>query len=123
MIAEEIREAGLQLRASLQFTNSEAKENLPKFDLELSHEIFNQLFSDKLNQFSKTNELIVVPTWPISNLPLAVLIEKDPSQTNGNYSNQSWLGLQNITYLTAVADLNTPGKSERTTASVIFRLR
>ena len=76
MIAEEIREAGLQLRASLQFTNSEAKENLPKFDLELSHEIFNQLFSDKLNQFSKKNELIVVPTWPISNLPLAVLIEK-----------------------------------------------
>ena len=113
MIAEEIREAGLQLRASLQFTNSEAKENLPKFDLELSHEIFNQLFSDKLNQFSKTNELIVVPTWPISNLPLAVLIENDPSKTNGNYSNQSWLGLQkNITYLTAVADLNTPGKSE-----------
>ena len=46
-------------------------------------------------------------------MPLAVLIEKDPSQTNGNYSNQSWLGLQkNITYLTAVADLNTPGKSE-----------
>ena len=53
MIAEEIREAGFQLRASLQFTNSEAKENLPKFDLELSHEIFNQLFSDKLNQFFK----------------------------------------------------------------------
>ena len=106
MLASELREAGNLLRTSLQFSDGSNLENLPKFDLELAHQIYKQLFSDQLPGFQGVSDLIVIPSRPISNLPLAVLITEDPTKTDYSYDEQSWLGLEkNISYLTSVSDL------------------
>ena len=116
MEASELRDSGIQLSSSLQFTGSTSLNNLPEFDLELSFKIYNELFSDIMDQFKDITDLIVVPSWPISNLPLAVLVSEDPSRTNLTYEDQAWLGLEkNISYIPSVSDLRLAKKNRTET--------
>ena len=113
--ASDLRDLGLKLRASLNFNGTSNITDLPKFDLDLSFKIFRELFSDVLNDFKNIKDLIVIPTWPISNLPLAVLVSDDPAKTDYGYDKQSWLGLEkNISYLPSVSDLKMLEKSNNT---------
>ena len=112
MFAADLRDAGLQLRSALQFNGSSNLTNLPEFDLDLSHQIYKELFSDVLDDFKVATDLIFIPSWPISNLPMAVLLSEDPAKTNYTYDEQSWLGLEkNISYLPSVSDLKMIEKS------------
>jgi len=115
MSAFDLRQAGLNLRSSLQFNGTSGLNDLPEFNFQLSFQIFNELFSSALTEFHSIKDLIVIPTWPISNLPLAVLLSDDPSKTDYGYDKQSWLGLEkNISYLPSVSDLKMLEKSNNT---------
>jgi CHAT domain-containing protein len=115
MSAFDLRQAGLNLRSSLQFNGTSGLNDLPEFNFHLSYQIFNELFSGALTEFHSIKDLIVIPTWPISNLPLAVLVSDDPTKTDYGYDKQSWLGLEkNISYLPSVSDLKMLEKSNNT---------
>ena len=102
--AEDMREKVRILRKSLTFTNSESLGSIPAFDTHLAYEIYNSLFHESDDFIRDKDNLLVVPTWPITDLPLGVLVNSKIDGEKTNYSNYPFLGLEkSITYLTAVS--------------------
>ena len=105
LTAEEIRERSEELRKSLQFKNAAELSAIPEFDTKLSIELFDILLGESLLELEAKTDIIFVPTWPISNLPLSVLIINGYENGSAKYKNYRWLGLEkNISYVTAIGD-------------------
>ena len=105
LTAEEIRDKSDTLRKSLQFKSADELSIIPAFDIELSIELFDILVGTNQSILRKKSDIIFIPTWPISNLPLSVLIMENSPKKFINYSNYKWLGLEkNISYITSIGD-------------------
>ena len=101
--AEEIRKKVKTLRNSLSFTNAEQLAELPAFDVELSRNIYKALFMDDSAVPESIDNIFVVPTWPITDLPLSVLISEEIDNKSADYADYRFLGLEkNLSYLTAM---------------------
>ena len=105
--AEQLREMINELRGSLQFDVTQDDIKVNPFDTKLSHEIYKTLFGPIEEQYEKKQKIITVPTWPISNLPLAALISELGNNKGDSYASHTWMGFEkSIIYLTSIADLD-----------------
>jgi CHAT domain-containing protein/Tfp pilus assembly protein PilF len=95
------------------------QEFLP-FDLERAHALYVTLFG-QLEDLIKDKRLIVVPTGPLANLPLQVLVTKKPDPGFGGleaYRKASWFGIeQTLSILPSVPSLKALRHDVRASAA------
>jgi CHAT domain-containing protein/tetratricopeptide (TPR) repeat protein len=78
---------------------------LPPFDLVRAHQLYRALLGP-VEDLIKDKRLLVVPSGPLTTLPLQVLVTEAPRSPD--YAAASWLGArQSITVLPSVASLQT----------------
>jgi CHAT domain-containing protein len=98
------------LRTSFAQDDIKGKKPLP-FDLERAYELYKGLFGqaeDLLKNADGTwKELLVVPSRPLTGLPLQVLLTEDP-KANNDLAAAKWLGLrQPVTILPSISSLKS----------------
>ena len=85
---------------------------LPPFDLVRAHELYRALLGP-VDDLIKGKRLLVVPSGPLTTLPLQVLVTEPPR--SADYAGAAWLGArQAITVLPSVASLQTLRKYAKT---------
>jgi CHAT domain-containing protein/tetratricopeptide (TPR) repeat protein len=94
------------------FTEHEAAAGKPlPFDLRKAHELYSDLFGPVADMI-KDRQILLVPSGPMTSLPLAVLVTQEPGTPYltglEDYRNVAWLGLrQPIMTLPTVASLQS----------------
>lgn len=104
--------APTRCRELLKRTYSEADSRVPRplpFDLERSYQLYAALFGE-LGELIAGKQLLVVPSGPLSSLPLQVLVTRRPSIAVpvdwAGYSGAAWLARTHaITVVPSVASL------------------
>jgi CHAT domain-containing protein len=79
--------------AELSKTASNTTGDVPRFDLETAHELYQALFG-QIEDTIKDKHLIIVPSRFLSSLPFQVLVTEKPSLSDGSnnsYSDAAWL--------------------------------
>jgi CHAT domain-containing protein len=101
---EYLQEAVAELRAATDLSQSGSIKDLPEFDTEIAHELYQKLLGPAEETLSSIKHLFVVPTGPLQSLPLGVLVTASPK--GKGYKNTEWLAKRlAITTLPSVSSL------------------
>ena len=76
---EELENIATALRDGVNLENYESTLSLPKFDLELSFNLFDDLFGPIKSYLDGISHFIVVPTGALQSLPFNLLVMEKPS--------------------------------------------
>ncbi|MDB2423460.1 CHAT domain-containing protein [Paracoccaceae bacterium] len=99
------------LREGIDLSNSVSVKSLPKFDMELSYELYTNLFGPVEDLLEGIEHLLVVPNGPLESLPLNLLVTKEPMHNSSasifdNYQSAAWLPKKySLTRLPSVSSL------------------
>lgn len=74
-----------RLRRGLEIEGSSVSD----FDLEVSYNLYRDLFAGLKDELSELKRLVIVPAGPLANLPFGLLVTKAP--VPGQYASAHWL--------------------------------
>ena len=107
----ELEEMVSALRGDIDLSEVVSVGDLPKFDMDLSYELYSKLFGPVEDMLEGVEHLLVVPTGPLESLPLNVLITEKPevdpaASVFDGYQSAAWLPKKySLTRLPSVSSL------------------
>ena len=107
----ELEEMVSALRGDIDLSEVVSIGDLPKFDMDLSYELYSKLFGPVEDMLEGVEHLLVVPTGPLESLPLNVLITEKPevdpaASVFDGYQSAAWLPKKySLTRLPSVSSL------------------
>ena len=99
------------LRGDIDLSEVVSIGDLPRFDMDLSYELYSKLFGPVEDMLEGVEHLLVVPTGPLESLPLNVLITEKPevdpaASVFDRYQSAAWLPKKySLTRLPSVSSL------------------
>ena len=124
---EKLTDQVRSLRAGLGAQNG---GTLPAFDLALAHEIYKEVIGPLVDMLHDTRHLLVVSDYPLSSLPLSVLVTEEPQRQGHSgqstdqgllYQEAKWLGQEiAISVLPAVGTLTALRQARASAAAQPF---
>ena len=114
---EELSEIIKKLRTGVDITKSTDFKTLPKYDLDLSYNLYMKLFGPIQDLLINLDSLIIIPSGPLESIPFNLLITEKPRTYKNDfksYQNAAWfLKTHNLTRLPSIKSLKSL-RSEKT---------
>ena len=114
---EELSEIIKKLITGVDITKSTDFKTLPKYDLDLSYNLYMKLFGPVQDLLINLDSLIIIPSGPLESIPFNLLITEKPRTYKNDfksYQNAAWfLKTHNLTRLPSIKSLKSL-RSEKT---------